>query len=213
MTRRCRHPQGGRPSAKVPRTQRRFGFVRPASLLRFLLLCAYVVFGLHGCAAPRGATQDLPRQSGTVTVRAFVDGKDVLTIDGPALAWAHLDDETAAVGRWNGNRPTVVNGTKWYPNWGRTRDYRRAISSDAETVPYGPTIPRYRDTVVTVQRIDGGRAPSPSVQLLPRDSARAPVQMLFDNTGAADDRKWIEVTLHWTTTTDAADDMRLSRLP
>jgi hypothetical protein len=176
-------------------------------------VCAAVCCGILGCAARHDPAPDLPRQSGTITVRAFVDGKDVLTIDGPALAWAHLDDETAVVGRWNGNRPTLVNGTKWYPSWGRAHDFRRAISSDVETVPYGPSIPRYRDTVVTVQRVDGGRAPAPVVELLPRDSARAPVQIIFDNTGAGDHRKWIEVTLQWSTITTAVADNRLSRLP
>ena len=59
-------------------------------------------------------------------VRAYIDGRDLLSFQGGALQWHHL--EYAAVGRWNGgNEATIIsswsNGVPigvdnhWYPAW------------------------------------------------------------------------------------------------
>jgi hypothetical protein len=59
-------------------------------------------------------------------VRAYIDGRDLLSIQGGTMQWHHL--EFAAVGRWSGaNNPTIIsswsNGVptcsdeNWYPAW------------------------------------------------------------------------------------------------
>ena len=64
----------------------------------------------------------------TIDVQAYIDGRDLLSIDGNTLQWRHLD--YAAVGRYgggNGNEPTIISTTldgspiltnyNWYPDW------------------------------------------------------------------------------------------------
>lgn len=163
--------------------------------------------GVGGCATRQAAPNAaMPPQSGSVTIRAYVDGQDVLFIDGQSMWWEHLDSHSAAVGRYNGNRATFVNGTPWYPRWDAIDEYRKPMSSKEDLVPYGPTIPRYRDTMVMLTKIDGGRAGGPSVKLLPRATSRSPVRLQIDNTGSSHDAKWVEATLTWTTTTAGLPD-------
>jgi hypothetical protein len=172
---------------------------RTARICRVFLIGAMSSIAAVGCAARQPADRKLPHQSGSVTVRAWVDGRDILTIDGDVLSWEHLDTETAAVGRYNGNRPTVVNGIQWFPDWGGATDYRSLVASKGTEIPYVPSIPRYRDTAVILHSSNGGRPSGAGVEVLPRSSSRAPVRVMFDNTGAEPRSKWVEATIVWQT--------------
>jgi len=174
--------------------------------MRIVIANAVLLAGLVGCAARQPADRRLPQQHGTVTIRAWVDGRDILTIDGDVLSWEHLDPETAAVGRYNGNRPTVINGIQWYPDWGGATNYRANLSSSGTEIPYVPSIPRYRDTAVVLHSHAGGRTNGASVQVLPRSSSRSPVRVLFDNVGAEPREKWVEATIVWQTIKPEAGD-------
>jgi hypothetical protein len=57
-------------------------------------------------------------ESATLTVRAFIDGRSQLILQGNILRWQHLDFQ--APGRWiegGGPKPTYLNGVAWYPTW------------------------------------------------------------------------------------------------
>jgi hypothetical protein len=52
----------------------------------------------------------------TLNVRAFIDGRSHLIVQGDTVHWHHLD--FAAPGRHAGaDEPTYLNGTAWYPIW------------------------------------------------------------------------------------------------
>jgi hypothetical protein len=52
----------------------------------------------------------------TYDIDAYIDGQDLLYIQGDTIQWDHLD--YAAVGRYGGgNQPTIINGSDWYPSW------------------------------------------------------------------------------------------------
>ena len=175
-----------------------FARLLPSLMLGTLLCtCATGCFELFTRAADERRL--LGHKSGTVVVRAFIDGRDMLSIEGDRFTWTHLDSQTAAVGRWNGNRPTIVNGISWYPDWGGATNFRAVMSSPPRAVPYVPAIPRYRDTRVTLHEASGGRQNGAAVQLLPRVTARAPIVLLIDNTGSDYNEKWVQLTLAWAT--------------
>ncbi len=67
------------------------------------------------------ATYGGETSANTVTIRALIDGLDVVKLRGDTLWYEHVD--YALHGAWvgnsdhNGNEPTVVNGVEWIPQW------------------------------------------------------------------------------------------------
>jgi len=54
--------------------------------------------------------------SGTIRVQAFIDGRSQLEIQGNAVQWHHID--YAAPGKLGGgNKPTLIDGKPWIPEW------------------------------------------------------------------------------------------------
>lgn len=79
---------------------------------RAAVLAALVLLGAVGPLATPG--QALP--GGTLTVRAYIDGRSELRVQGGDLWWHHYD--YAAPGRHNFNNfPTYLDGYAWYPSW------------------------------------------------------------------------------------------------
>lgn len=65
-------------------------------------------------------SQGLSAFGATITydIWGYVDGRDLLSIQGDTVQWDHLD--FAAVGRWaginpNNDLPTIINNSSWYP--------------------------------------------------------------------------------------------------
>ena len=50
-----------------------------------------------------------------LTVRAEIDGRSELLIQGNDVWWHHYDFE--GPGMWGDDQPTFLNGEMWYPNW------------------------------------------------------------------------------------------------
>ena len=67
------------------------------------------------------ATRGGETSANTVTIRALIDGMDVVRLRGDTLWYEHIDH--ALPGAWvgdsdrSGNEPTVVNGVEWIPQW------------------------------------------------------------------------------------------------
>jgi len=60
--------------------------------------------------------QPLLAHAFTLTVEAYIDGRDDLILQGNTAQWLHLD--YAAVGRWNfQDLPTYFDGVAWTPDW------------------------------------------------------------------------------------------------
>jgi hypothetical protein len=101
----------------------------------------------HGLAAPirvlgsaAVGQSSLHRDRFTFVVRADIDGHSILTIRGRSARWFHI--AYAAPGRHSGkNKPTIINGTKWFPKWphpGENRDCRCHSSTFKKVKPRVP---------------------------------------------------------------------------
>ncbi len=71
--------------------------------------------------APLVSLADGEKSANTITIRALIDGSDVVKVRGNTLWYEHRN--YAVPGAWvdhddhSGNEPTVVNGVKWVPQW------------------------------------------------------------------------------------------------
>jgi hypothetical protein len=75
-----------------------------------------------------------------LTIRAYIDGRSQLIIEGNTIYWHHLDFE--APGRWELGetiQPTYINHMKWYPTWpdvpDATNDFCDCYSSVYMDIP------------------------------------------------------------------------------
>jgi RNA polymerase sigma factor (sigma-70 family) len=90
---------------------------------------------LAPAAPPPAAT---PATEGVLRVKAFIDGRSFLKIRGNTVQWYH--QEFAAPGRLGGqNRPTVINGKDWLPEWPdlgeENREYQGVSSKYEDLAP------------------------------------------------------------------------------
>jgi hypothetical protein len=81
------------------------------SIAHIALAPALLLLALPAAAAP---------QSHGIHVRAFIDGRSQLVLDGSMARWEHFD--FAAPGRLECNlgaeiQPTYIDGEAWYPEW------------------------------------------------------------------------------------------------
>ena len=141
---------------------------RPAPR-RWLMLAAILAAGLGVSGCPPAQTKQGPTSPAvppppkmTITIRAFIDGRDRLVIRGSTLQWQHL--EWAAVGRHGGrNEPTFISTTlnghpvmervAWVPEWNEPPPYEiryRAESSAFESLR--PALPS-ADVTVALEEI------------------------------------------------------------
>lgn len=93
------------------------------------------------------ATARLTTVAGVLNVRALIDGRSQLIVQGNTVHWHHLDD--AAPGCWEGaNEPTYLNGIAWYPIWPDIPDpENRDCDCDSSTYVGVPTLARQDQTV------------------------------------------------------------------
>ena len=128
--------------------------------------CAYALFiamvvAIAVCPEARGVPVHVEME-----VTCYVDGRDLLIIDGNTLQWDHRDYN--AVGRpWGRNDPTtittrlngavVMDAVEWYPEWSEpppTDIWDPELSSIfTDLVPPVPDT----DMVVTLSTIEGRR--------------------------------------------------------
>ena len=80
----------------------------------FVLLSAQVVVG--SCGGTTDGEIALPDQvSLPLLVRAEIDGRSELRMQGSFIWWHHYEFE--APGMWGDDQPTFLNGGQWYPLW------------------------------------------------------------------------------------------------
>ena len=93
----------------------------------------------------------------TIDIQAYVDGRDLLVIQGSTLQWEHLD--FAAVGMWSDlNEPTIITTTlngatqldhvNWYPIWPEPLNTGQWGTGDSSVfLDLAPTLPTTDMTV------------------------------------------------------------------
>lgn len=134
-----------------------------------------------------------------LTVRAFVDGRSRLVVQGDRAYWHHLD--FAAPGRWSDpdytqphDEPTYLNGVAWYPIWPDRPDREnRDCDCDSSETSGLPPLAQISQTVTL--DVEQGRS---LVTIVRQPEAGNDYTLIveFDDDGE-DGADWYEVTIHY----------------
>jgi serine/threonine protein kinase len=121
----------------------------------------------------------------TITIKAFIDGRDIIKVQGNRVWWEH------EVGAFpgdpkGGNKPTFVNGIAWRPQW----DGSNSIPFEALAPVFRPKSP----VQVTLNKLSGrGDA---AISELPNPANTNTLSVYFnDDEGPGAD--WYEVSIVW----------------
>lgn len=132
-------------------------------------------------------------QSTTLKVRAFVDGRSQLIIQGSTIRWHHLDFE--APGRWRfggGSKPTYLNQIIWQPTWPDSPDSTNGFCDcDSSTYYFIPSLAGKKQSVLL--QVEQGRGSVHIVQQPNTDNDFTLIIELDDNPLEGAD--WYEVNL------------------
>ena len=64
------------------------------------------------------AARQSQAQEGNITIKAHIDGKSRLILQGNTAQWSHIGGGAAAPGRHEfRNLPTIINDVEWFPTW------------------------------------------------------------------------------------------------
>jgi len=120
----------------------------------------------------------------TITIKAYIDGRDTLKIQGKKVWWEH--EEAGFPGDpKGGNHPTFINGMAWRPQW----DGTNSIPFEALTSLFGPKSP----SQVTLTKLSGRGVAA--ISELPTPANSNTLALFFnDEVGGAD---LYEVRIQW----------------
>lgn len=84
---------------------------------------------------------------GSIQIKAFIDGSDVIKIRGNELWYEHLKWDLP--GKWQDrfDEPTIVNGKEWKPEW-------NGLMSD-RFHDFSPALPKRKLKDITLTKIQG----------------------------------------------------------
>lgn len=135
-------------------------------------------------------------QPTTLKVRAFVDGRSQLIIQGSTIRWHHLDSE--APGRWSfggGSKPTYLNQIAWQPTWPDTPNSTNELCDcDSSSYYCIPSLAGKKQSVFL--QVVEGRGLVHIVQQPDTDNDFTLIVELDDN--ALEGADWYEVNLTYT---------------
>ena len=119
-----------------------------------------------------------------ITIKAFIDDKDNLKIQGNKVWWEHVTGTFPGDPK-GGNQPTFINGIAWRPQW-----------DGSNSIPFEPLAPAFRPKhpeQVTLTKLSGrGDA---AISELPTPANNGTLSVYFnDEEGGAD---WYEVRILW----------------
>jgi CubicO group peptidase (beta-lactamase class C family) len=140
--------------------------------------------------AGKSSLADGEKSANTITIRALIDGSDVVKVRGDTMWYEHLNH--AVPGAWvgdddhSGDEPTVVNGVEWVPQWdGKT--------SEAFTAA-GGLLPAARAVTVTAVAVSArGKV---AVLAQPSEKNDYTLSVMLDD-DPQDGAEWYEVQLRW----------------
>lgn len=129
--------------------------------------------------------------TGTLHVRARIDGLSRLVIQGDALYWHHLVH--VAPGRGGGqDNPTYINGEEWFPEWPEAGE-NRDCNCDSSVYNFSPGLPLENLEVTLIPILSRG-----TVQILQQPSYLNDFSLVVefdDRSGSGAD--WFEVLMTW----------------
>ena len=152
-----------------------------SSTTKIAIAGACVLLAAGGLAiAFRSATHT----SNIITIKARIDGRDVLKIQGKRVWWEHELGGLPGDPK-GGNEPTYINGIAWRPQW-----------EGSNSIPFETLAPGFRPksgVQVTLTKLSGrGEA---AISELPAPANDGTLSVYFnDEEGGAD---WYEVSLLW----------------
>jgi hypothetical protein len=119
-----------------------------------------------------------------ITIKAFIDDKDVLKIQGDKVWWEH------GLGAFpgdpkGGNQPTFINDVAWRPQWG-----------GSNSIPFEALAPAFRPRYPAQVKLTklSGRGDA-AISDLPTPANNGTLSVYFnDEEGGAD---WYEVAILW----------------
>ncbi len=119
-----------------------------------------------------------------ITIKARIDGRDILKIQGKKVWWEHELGGFPGDPK-GGNEPTFINGIAWRPQW-----------DGSNTIPFEVSAPIFRPkspAQVTLTKLSGrGDA---AISELPTPANDGTLSVYFnDEEGGAD---WYDVSLLW----------------
>ena len=142
--------------------------------------CVLLAAGALGIAF-RSTTQ----AKGTITIKARIDGRDILKIQGNRVWWEH---ETGCLpgDPQGGNAPTFINGIAWRPQW-----------DGSNSIPFESLSPAFRRKApvqVTFNKLSGRGEAAISDLPTPANTNTLSVYFNDEEGGGAD---WYEVSILW----------------
>src|ERR1039457_5559764 len=94
---------------------------------------ALLGIGLFFCILCVSQASPLPTATNQITILAFIDGPSDLYVTKQGMYW--FNGINAKPGRLDGrNEPTYVNGTAWFPKWGKQQQDRGIDKSDIYSI-------------------------------------------------------------------------------
>lgn len=146
---------------------------------RCALLLSILVLGF-GCATQKATT-------GEVRIKAYIDGSDVVKLNGSRIWYEHGAFELP--GRWRGaNEPTYVDGAARQPEWmGRV------------SKPFGKVSPPFPGAAVSnVELVKHAGRGAVSIGQMPTPQNNYTLAVCFDD-NEPDGADWYDVAIRWQT--------------
>lgn len=123
-----------------------------------------------------------------LTIRAEIDGRSELRIQGQSIWWHHLEFE--APGMWGDDQPTFLNGEEWWPLWPLDELAFCNCDSTKEALLSEPL--KSDGATISLSSIMGRG----SVQIVQQPSAGNGFTARIEFNDPLPDREWITVTIN-----------------
>jgi hypothetical protein len=120
-------------------------------------------------------------------VRAEIDGRSELRIQGGLIWWHHFEFE--APGMWGDDQPTYLNGEAWWPQWPSDENAFCNCDSRKDELLSPPLKSDGSEISIQVVRARG------SVAIVEQPSAQNDFTASVELSDPAPDRDWFEVII------------------
>ncbi len=141
-----------------------------------------------GCGSTEEGSRSLPdKQSLPLSVRAEIDGRSQLRIQGSRVSWRHFEWE--APGMWGDDQPTFLNGAEWWPFWEEDENAFCNCDSRADELL---SVPLKSDGTAIQLQVVSGRG---SVTIVEQPTAANQFTAAIEFNDTLPDRAWYEVRI------------------
>lgn len=120
-------------------------------------------------------------------VRAEIDGRSELRMQGSLIWWHHFEFEPP--GMWGDDQPTFLNGEKWYPLWPGDESAFCDCDSSKDALLNPPL--KSDGTAISIEMISGRG----TVTIVQQPSAANDFTASIEFSDPLPDRDWLEVSI------------------